>query len=171
MEKANGIFVQASQTVPFSIKLKVATAQQIVEVTQQSPLVQTETSDQTLQIDNTTIQNMALVDRDVFNELPFLAPQAMPGMDTTVTAGGARESGTSYMLNGGEDNDNFGEGSANIHPPLESVQDFSILTNNMSAEYGRGMGALISANQKTGTNRFHGALYEFNRNASLNAND
>lgn len=170
-EKASGVVVQASQTVPFSFKLKVATAQQLVEVTGQNPLVQTETSDQTLQVDNTTIQNMALVDRDVFNELPFMAPQAMPGMDTTVTAGGARESGTSYMLNGGEDNDNFSEGGINIHPPLESVQDFSILTNNMSAEYGRGMGALISANQKSGTNKFHGAVYEFNRNASLNAND
>ena len=137
--------VQASQTVPFSIKLKVASASQLIEVTGEAPLVQTETSDLTMQVDNTTIQNMALVDRDVFGELPFLAPQAMPGMDTTITAGGARESGTSYMLNGGEDNDNFSEGGINVHPPLESVQDFSILTNNMSAEYGRGMGAVISA--------------------------
>ena len=170
-EKAEGILVQASQVVPFSVKLKVASAQQLIEVTGENPLVQTETSDQTLQVDNTTIQNMALVDRDVFGTLPFMAPQAMPGMDTGITVGGARESGTSYMLNGGEDNDNFGEGSMNIDPPLESVQDFSLLTNNMSAEYGRGMGAVVSANQKSGTNRFHGVLYEFNRNASLNAND
>jgi hypothetical protein len=170
-EKASGVVVQASQVVPFSIKLKVAAQSQLIEVTGEAPLVQTESSDQTLQVDNTTIQNMALVDRDVFGELPFLAPQAMPGMDTTITAGGARESGTSYMLNGGEDNDNFSEGGINVHPPLESVQDFSILTNNMSAEYGRGMGAVISANQKSGTNKFHGAVYEFNRNASLNAND
>lgn len=169
--KANGIVVQASQTVPFSVKLHVATAQQLVEVTGEAPLVQTETSDQTIQVDNTTIQNMALVDRDVFSALPFLAPQAMPGMNTNVTAGGARESGTAYLLNGGEDNDNFGEGTANIHPALESVQDFSLLTNNMSAEYGRGMGAIVSASQKSGTNKFHGVVYEFNRNASLNAND
>ena len=170
-EKAEGVVVQASQVVPFSVKLKVASAQQLIEVTGEAPLVQTETSDLTMQVDNTTIQNMALVDRDVFGELPFLAPQAMPGLDTMVTAGGARESGTSYMLNGGEDNDNFSEGGVNIHPPLESVQDFSILTNNMSAEYGRGMGAVVSANQKSGTNKFHGAVYEFNRNATLNAND
>lgn len=171
IEKATGVVVEASQVVPFSVKLKVASAQQLVEVTGQAPLVQTETSDQALQIDNTTIQNMALVDRDVFGTLPMMAPQAMPGLDNMITAGGARESGTSYMLNGGEDNDNFSEGGINIHPPLESVQDFSILTNNMSAEYGRGMGAVVSANQKSGTNRFHGVVYEFNRNASLNAND
>jgi len=170
-EKASGVVVQASQTVPFSLKLKVASASQLIEVTGEAPLVQTETSDLTMQVDNTTIQNMALVDRNVFGTLPMLAPQAMPGMDNSFTAGGARESGTSYMLNGGEDNDNFGEGGANITPPLESVQDFSLLTNNMSAEYGRGMGAVVSANQKAGINKFHGVVYEFNRNASLNAND
>lgn len=169
--KGNGIAVAASQTVPFPVKMTVASTGDVVEVTTQAPLVQTETSDLSLQVDNSTIQNMALVNRDVFTSLPFLAPQAMPGMDNGVTAGGARESGTSYMLNGAEDNDNFGEGGANVHPPLESIQDFTILTNNMSAEFGRGMGALVSANQKTGTNKFHGVLYEFNRNATLNAND
>jgi hypothetical protein len=53
---------------------------------------------------------------------------------------------------------------------LESVQDFSILTNSMSAEYGRGAGAVVTVNQTNGTNKFHGAAYEFNRNALLNAN-
>ena len=171
IEKADGVVVQASQVVPFSLKLKVASAPQLIEVTGEIPLVQTESSDQTMQVDNTTIQNMALVDRNVFGTLPMMAPSASPGMDGMITSGGARESGTSYMLNGGEDNDNFSEGGTNITPPLESVQDFSLLTNNMSAEYGRGMGAVVSANQKSGTNRFHGVAYEFNRNASLNAND
>ena len=59
-EKAEGVVVQASQVVPFSLKLKVASAQQLIEVTGDNPLVQTESSDQTMQVDNTTIQNMAL---------------------------------------------------------------------------------------------------------------
>ena len=171
-EEAKGIVVEASQTVPFSAKLSVAqAAATVVEVTGATSLVQTETSDLSTQVDNATIQNMALVDRDVFADLPFLAPSVMPGLDGTATSGGARESGTSYLLNGGEDNDNYGEGGSNIHPPLESVQDFSIVTNNMTAQYGRGMGAVVTANQKSGSNRFHGAVYEFNRNATLNAND
>ena len=101
----------------------------------------------------------------------FLAPQVSPGMNLNPASGGSRESGTAYLLNGADDNDNFSEGAVNIHPPLESVEDFSILTNSMGAQYGRGAGAVVSANQKSGTNRFHGAIYEFNRNASLNAND
>jgi hypothetical protein len=169
--KASGIVVEASQTVPFSIKLELAKGREIIEVTAQAPLVQTATSDLALQIDRTTIQNAPLVDRDVFSTLPFLAPQVSPGLNLNPASGGARESGTAYLLNGADDNDNFSEGAVNIHPPLESVEDFSILTNSMGAQYGRGAGAVVSANQKSGTNRFHGAVYEFNRNASLNAND
>jgi len=169
--RASGIVVEASQTVPFSVKLELAKASQVIEVTSQAPLVQTATSDLSTQIDRTTIENAPLADRDVFSTLPFLAPQVSPGLNMNPTSGGARESGTAYLLNGGDDNDNFSEGAINIHPPLESVQDFSIKTNSMTAEYGRGVGAVVSANQVSGTNKLHGTVYEFNRNRSLNAAD
>jgi len=169
--RSSAVVVQASQTVPFSVKLELAKGQEIIEVVEQATLVQTATSELSTQIDRDTIINAPIADRDVFSTLPFLAPQVTPGLDMSPTAGGARESGTAYMLNGGEDNDNFSEGAINVHPPLESVQDFTIKTNQMSAEYGRGAGAVVSVNQRSGTNKFHGAIYEFNRNASLNAED
>src|SRR5438445_3226937 len=169
--RASGVVVEASQVVPFSVKLELAKASQIIEVTEQAPLVQTATSDLGFQVDSSTIQHAALVDRDIFDVLPFMAPQVSPGLDMSPTSGGAREAGTSYMLNGAEDNNNFSAGAININPPLESVEDFAILTNSMGAQYGRGAGALVTANQKSGTNKFHGVLYEQNRNATLNAND
>jgi carboxypeptidase family protein/TonB-dependent receptor-like protein len=168
--RASGVVVEASQTVPFSVKLELAKASQVIEVTSQAPLVQTATSDLATQIDRTTVLNTPLADRDVLATLPFLAPQVTPGIDMMPTSGGARESGTSYLLNGGDDNDNFSEGAVNIRPPLESVQDFTIKTNSMTAEYGRGAGAVVTVDQTSGTNKLHGALYEFNRNALLNAN-
>ena len=167
---ANGVVVEASQTVPFNVKLELAKASQTIEVSGQAPLVQTATSELALQINRVEIENAPLVDRDVFGVLPFLAPSVSPGIDGMPSSGGSRESGTSYLMNGGEDNDNFSEGAINIRPPLDSIQDFSVITNSMSAQYGRGTGAVVSANQKTGSNRFHGSLYEFNRNALLNAN-
>jgi outer membrane receptor protein involved in Fe transport len=169
--RASGLVVEASQTVPYSVKLELAKAQQVIEVTEQAPLVQTATSDLAYQVDSKTIQNAGLVDRDVFDVLPFMAPSVSPGLDMSPTSGGAREAGTSYMLNGAEDNNNFSAGAININPPLESVEDFAIITNSMSAQYGRGAGALVTASQKSGTNKFHGVLYEQNRNATLNAND
>ncbi len=167
----SGIVVQASQTVPVPVHLELAKGKEVIEVTEQVPLVQTATSDLATQIDRETILNAAIADRDVFSSLPYAAPTVAPGMDMSPTSGGAREAGTSYLLNGADDNDDFSAGAINIHPPLESVQDFTIKTNAMSAEYGRGAGAVVSANQVSGTNKFHGALYEFNRNATLNAND
>src|SRR5437773_2777588 len=169
--RTTGIVVEASQIVPFNVKLELAKASQVIEVTAQAPLVQTATSDLAYQVDSSTIQHAALVDRDIFGVLPFMAASVSPGLDMSPTSGGAREAGTSYMLNGAEDNNNFSAGAININPPFESVEDCSILTNSMGAQYGRGAGALVTANQKSGTNRFHGALYEQNRNATLNAND
>src|SRR5690349_12018736 len=169
--RISGVVVEASQTVPLNRQLELAKAQQVIEVTEQAPLVQTATSDLGFQVSSSTIEHAALVDRDVFDVLPFMAPQVSPGLDMVATSGGAREAGTSYMLNGAEDNNNFSAGAININPPLESVEDFTILTNSMGAQYGRGAGALVSANQKSGTNKFHGVAYEQNRNATLNAND
>ncbi len=169
--RASGLVVEASQTVPFNVKLELAKAQQVIEVTSEAPLVQTATSDLAYQVDSKTIENAALVDRDIFGTLPFMAPSVSPGLDMSPTSGGAREAGTSDMLNGAEDNNNFSAGAININPPLESVEDFTILTNSMGAQYGRGAGALVTANQRSGSNKFHGALYEQNRNATLNAND
>ena len=169
--RVSGIVLEASQTIAINRQLELAKTSQLVEVTAEVPLVQTATSDLAYQVDAKTIENAALVDRDIFDVLPFMAPSVSPGLDMAPTSGGAREAGTSYMLNGAEDNNNFSAGAININPPLESVEDFSILTNSMGAQYGRGAGALVSANQKSGTNKFHGALYEQNRNATLNAND
>jgi len=169
--RTTGIVVEASQIVPFNVKLELAKASQVIEVTAQAPLVQTATSDLAYQVDSSTIQHAALVDRDIFGVLPFMAPSVSPGLDMSPTSGGAREAGTSYMLNGAEDNNNFSAGAININPPLESVEDFAILTNSMGAQYGRGAGALVTANQKSGTNGFHGVGYWQNRNATLNAND
>ena len=154
--RISGVVVEASQTVPLNRQLELAKAQQVIEVTEQAPLVQTATSDLGFQVSSSTIEHAALVDRDVFDVLPFMAPQVSPGLDMVATSGGAREAGTSYMLNGAEDNNNFSAGAININPPLESVEDFTILTNSMGAQYGRGAGALVSANQKSGTNKFHG---------------
>jgi hypothetical protein len=111
-----GIVVQASLTVPLNVTMQVATATTTMEVTTRATLVQTATSDLTLTINTTTIQDMPLVSRNVY-DLTFLTPQVAQGMDFRPATGGTRESGTQYMLNGADNNDNFSEGYNNITPP------------------------------------------------------
>ena len=160
--------VNPSQIVSLDVTLEVGPATQTVEVTGAAPLLQTSSSDLTHIVDNVTILNMPLVSRNVYN-LAFAAPQVALGMNFNPAGGGEREAGTAYLLNGSDNNDNFSEGNPNMTPPIESVGEFTLLTNNMSAQYGRGGGVVVSAVQKSGTNLFHGSLYEFNRNRSLNA--
>ena len=164
------IKVDASTTVPVNATLSIKTSTTNVEVTESVALVQTANSDLSTTVDTKTIEGIPLLTRNVF-DLAFAAPGVTQGMNLQAASGGARESGTTYMLNGADNNDNFSEGSHNITPPLESVAEFTMLTNNMSAEYGHAAGALVSAIQKSGTNKFHGALYEFNRNTDFNAAD
>src|SRR5258708_30790893 len=105
-----------------------------MEINKNNSLVQSATSDLSTHIDRTTILNAPLADRDVLATLPFLAPQVAPGIDMSPTSGGARESGTSYLLNGGDDNCNFTEGAVNINPPLESLPDLGNITNRTSGQ-------------------------------------
>lgn len=167
-KQITSIRVDPSQTVPANVTLEVATATTSVEVEAATTLVQTATSDVAQTVNQTAITTLPLLTRDVFN-LAFAAPAATQGMNFMAAAGGARESGTTNMLNGADNNDNFSEGSFNVTPPLESVSEFTVLTNNMNAQYGHASGALVSAVQKSGTNSFHGVLYEFNRNTDFNA--
>ena len=164
------IIVDPSQAVPVNVTMSVASSQTVVEVTAQEAMVQTASSDLATTINQNFITTMPLLTRNVF-DLSFAAPAVTQGMNFNAAAGGARESGTTNMLNGADNNDNFSEGSYNVSPPLESVAEFTVLTNNMSAQYGHASGALVSTIQKAGTNGFHGVAYEFNRNTDFNASD
>ena len=167
-KEITNIKVDPSETVPVNVTMAVASATNTVEVQAAASLVQTASSDQATTVNERTITSMPLLTRNVF-DLAFTAPAVTQGMNFMAAAGGARESGTTNMLNGADNNDNFGEGSYNVTPPLESVSEFTVLTNNMSAQYGHASGALVSTIQKSGTNSFHGVAYEFNRNTDFNA--
>jgi hypothetical protein len=162
------IKVDPSETLPVNATLAVSTSTTTVDVEASGALVQTANADLSTTINERTIESLPLLTRNVF-DLAFAAPAVTQGMNFNAAAGGARESGTTNMLNGADNNDNFSEGSWNVTPPLESVAEFTVLTNNMSAQYGHASGALVSAIQKSGTNQLHGVLYEFNRNTDFNA--
>jgi outer membrane receptor protein involved in Fe transport len=82
---------------------------------------------------------------------------------------GQRESGTEILLDGVENVAVFSVGIGN-NIPIDGVQEYSIVTNNFSAEYGRASGGVVNVTTKSGTNAFHGAAWEFNRLAAYTAN-
>ncbi len=82
---------------------------------------------------------------------------------------GQRSASTSILLDGAENVDTF-TATVGQTVPLDSVQEFSVLTNNFGAEYGRASGGVVNLVTKSGTNNFHGTAYEFNRISALSAN-
>lgn len=82
---------------------------------------------------------------------------------------GQRSASTSILLDGGENVDLF-TATVGMQVPLDSVQEFRIVTNGMTAEFGRASGGVVNVATKSGTNQFHGTAYEFNRVAALASN-
>ncbi|MEZ5394485.1 MAG: carboxypeptidase regulatory-like domain-containing protein [Bryobacterales bacterium] len=108
-------------------------------------------------------------------QLVMLAPGAVraPGggslnRNEAIAVNGGRGTATNYMLDGGDNNDPQQNVGA-VTPNPDALEEFSVLTNNFSAEYGRNSGAVVNAVTKSGTNQFHGSLWEFLRNDALDA--
>jgi hypothetical protein len=85
-----------------------------------------------------------------------------------VSVNGQAESSNGFYVNGGDVNENKNEG-AGLLPNLDSVAEFRLLTNSMNAEYGKNIGAVMNAITKSGTNSFHGDVFEFLRNSDMDA--
>jgi outer membrane receptor protein involved in Fe transport len=125
-------------------------------------------------VDERRIRELPLNGRDPL-QLQLLLPGVVPGPGTTtmqqqggIAVHGLRGISNNYMLDGGDNNDALG-GVAAIVPNPDALEEFTVLTSNFSAEYGRNMGAVINAVTKSGTNQLRGSLYEFLRNDALDA--
>ncbi|HMG35357.1 MAG TPA: carboxypeptidase regulatory-like domain-containing protein [Blastocatellia bacterium] len=96
-------------------------------------------------------------------------PQGATARGVGFAINGQRSASTNILLDGGENVDYFVAGIGQS-VPLDSVQEFRIVTSSFSAEYGRASGGIVNVATKSGTNDFHGTLYEFNRVSALASN-
>src|ERR1700704_2745953 len=172
-----------------NLSLQIGQANQTIEVTGAAALVQLSNSTIKSEVESTTIRELPLNGRD-WASLATLSPgvnaiEAQVGFETGTSRGnrgfgaqlsisGGRPTQNNYRLDGNSINDfaNGGPGSVlGVSLGVDAIQEFSVLTGNYSAEYGRTSGGVVNAISKTGTNAFHGDLYEFLRNNKLDAND
>ena len=98
---------------------------------------------------------------------PGVVPRGNPGSGPIINGG---RSNTSEILLDGAETRNSTTNDINYAPPLETVQEFKVITNSMSSEFGRSGGGVLTAVTPSGSNEFHGSIYEFLRNDKLNAN-
>ena len=160
----DGITLQVDQTANLTIQLEVGSVSQTVEVTSSAPLVDTTTSSLGQVIDNQEVLSMPLNGRNPF-ALGLLvgntAPVAGVATNLPFVGGGGQFTSNDVLLNGIDDNifataGNVGRQGIAIFPSVDAVQEFKVMTNNFSAEYGHAAGYIVAATIKAGTNQFHG---------------
>jgi outer membrane receptor protein involved in Fe transport len=169
------IRLDADQTRQANVVLQVGEASESVQVSGAIALVETIGGGLRETVDEKRISELPLNGRNPL-DLQLLVPGSVPGQaansslgeNGAVSINGARGISNNYLLDGGDNNDPQLNTPA-IVPNPDSLEEFSVLTNNYSAEYGRGTGAVINAITKSGTNQFHGSAYEFVRNYDFDA--
>ena len=181
-----GFVLQVSQEARLDIQLAVGSLEQSIEVTGETPLLQTEGSSVGQVIDTQPINTLPLNGRN-FAQLAVLAPgvtglsyaqagtinagqrpdELRPG-GTTLLANGARDSSNQLLLDG-VDNTEMISQTFVVRPAVDGIQEFKVLTNNAGAEYGRAGGAVLVTSTKSGSNALHGSAFEFLRNSALDA--
>jgi hypothetical protein len=181
------ITLTVGATPVLNLSLRIGQVNERVEITTAPPNVELASSTVGGNLDSTTVRELPLNGRD-WTTLATLqagvdtipvqqpnvgsAPKGNRGYGNQMTISGTRPQQNNYRLDGISINDysNGAPGSvAGLNLGVDAVAEFSVLTSNYSAEYGRTSGGVINAITKSGTNAFHGGLFEFLRNSSLDA--
>jgi hypothetical protein len=150
-----------------------------IEVNAQSIQLQTESSDLGQVVDSKRIVTLPLNGRNYAQlaQLGAGVAPSEPGSRVSSSYGfssnGARALQNNFLLDGVDNNANLGdvlnESAFVIQPSVDAIEEFKVQTNSYSAEFGRGNGAILNAVIKSGTNRFHGDVYDFLRNEVFDA--
>ncbi len=175
------IVVNVAQTLEENVALLVGSQSQTVTVAADALQVQTETSAVSTLISGQQVEQLATNGRNitslaalglgVSNNLPPFG-----GIDALTSANGISFNGTRtthniYMIDGGEQNDRGCGGCFMNLPSQNAIAEFQTLDSNYSPDYGIGSGGTILMVLKSGVSKYHGEIYEFNRNTAYNAND
>ena len=184
-EVRTGIAVTVGSDISVNFSLTVGAISEQVQVTGDAPQVDAFSSTLGGFVNSTTIRELPLNGRD-WLQLTLLQPGALQnaGEYQADTSRAQRGNGLAISISGGRivenvfridglvvnDYANAGPGSSlHVNMGVDAIREFSVLTNNYSAEYGRGASGVVNAITKSGTNDFHGSAYYFHRNSALDA--
>jgi Carboxypeptidase regulatory-like domain/TonB-dependent Receptor Plug Domain/TonB dependent receptor len=153
-------------------RLEVGATSTVVEVSGTATTVDTETQTLGQVVTGNQIRELPNLTRNPYQFVALAGNASDGGMGTRgagFSINGQRESSTNLLLDGAANNDEF-SGNIGQQVPLDALQEFSVLTSNFTAEYGRASGGIVNVVTKAGTNQYHGTAYEFNRVSSLSSN-
>jgi hypothetical protein len=169
-----GIQVQVGDRITLNVPLQIGQVSDSVSVVAEAPLVRTEDAQTGEVIDNRMIQSLPQLNRDPL-ALIRLAGNVQGDGDratagNTLRINGGRTQGIDYFVDGVTVGTGMGHGVSYNTPTTEAVAEFRVITNGISAEYGRISGGAVELVTKAGTNALHGQLFEYDKNRAFNSN-
>jgi Carboxypeptidase regulatory-like domain/TonB dependent receptor/TonB-dependent Receptor Plug Domain len=187
-QERTGISLTVGAQQVFDLTLRVGSAStEVMVVTAEAPAVQLNSSDISAVVNATTVRELPLNGRS-WTDLATLQPgvnriQTQPdfaqgtdrgnrGFGQQLTISGARPQQNNYRLDGVSLNDYANGAPGSVlggSLGVDAIQEFSVITSNYSAEYGKTSGGVVNAITRSGTNQIHGSVYEFLRNSRLDA--
>lgn len=176
--KIERVEVRVNEITTTDLALTLAQSAQTVTVESGVALTDTETAHLGGVIEDAQVVSLPLNGRN-FAQLALLnagvsanggggGQQGGEGGTSGYSSNGQRSTSNNFMVDG-IDNNNYEAGSVAQLPSIDSIQEFQVMTNNYSAEYGRSSGSIVNLVTKSGTNQLHGSAYEFFRNDDLDA--
>lgn len=174
----NEVIVSVGATMGVNFTLEAGGIEEAVEVRATPPDIQTEKAEISAVVEQKKINDLPLVGRNVLalaalqpgiNGIPSSADFLTPEQGMGVTANGVRQSGNNASIDGASIDGGPWGGTVLVVPNVEAVQEYRVIANNPSAEFGRNSGATVSVITKGGTNNLSGSLFEFHRNQDLRA--
>lgn len=181
-----GIVLTVGLSATQNVSLKIGSEEQTVNVTANAELINTTSASIGMTVNEDAVSQLPLNGRDP-QSLVFLAPGVTNGTAYNVAVnqgdftfpgetgassgvGAGRAGSTYYLLDGASNNDDY-EGLAAPFPNADATREFRVITNNFNAQYGFAPGAVVLIETKSGSNSWHGGLWEFLRNESFNASN
>jgi len=174
--------LEVGQTAAVNFQLQLGELNEIVSVAADSPLLETSKADRGMVIDNQRVTELPLNARN-----PFMLSYLSPGITYNGPAiyqrpfdngaiadwsiNGGQNRNNEFLLDGAPNNAIQGGNNIAYVPPVDSVQEFKIVTNSYDAQYGRTSGGVVNVSLKSGTNTFHGTAYEFARRKDLDSTE
>ncbi len=179
-----GITVRVGDSIDIPVTMQLGAATESVTISGEAPLLQSETSATGAVLETKLIGDLPLNERQPFT-LVLLAPGVIPNRQI-VNAAQPFNRAPNFSISGGRGDtneilldgtpDTMPEGSTGafravtIFPTVEGTQEFKVQTNSMPAEYGGSGGGIVNIVTKSGTNEYHGAMFEFLRNSAMDSN-
>jgi hypothetical protein len=178
------VSLSIDQKAHVDVTLAIGSVDQTVEIVAAVPLVQSDSSELGTTVNQSQIRELPLNGRD-FVQLTRLIPgvqRGIPGSNSdgsssvsfrasaSFAANGMRARDNSFILDGVDDNELL-LSTVVIFPNIEALQEFKVQTSTYSAEFGRSLGGVVNLQTKSGSNDFHGNVFEFLRNDVFDAND